>query len=470
MAKKLTRRDFLRISALTAAGAALAACEPTPPEVVEKTVVREEVPVEQPVVVTSTPPESEALTVQYWVAWGQLDRIWEQLEETDEYAELVKGYEVELRGSVNTEAVLTAVAAGTPPAGLSNYQYIDFMARGALRPIDDLVAISSIVKEEEFYPPNWGYGFYRGTQYGVPVLEGFLTYGLNYNARLVEEAGLDPDNPPLTWEGCLDWHRALTKFDGAGNLLQIGLDPYDAMGSYFGADHGGAFFPLSWGFKWFDNDARTFNLNNENTVEALDLMGEFYRIAGPDNIGGMRQVEGQGTWGGSFNTEAQAMIIEGYWHPGETMTEKPEVGVHNRATWAPVPEGRKGAKLAGTSLHYVIFPKDGKNSEGMFKIAEFLCTDAAAEIVFNAHGWLPPRPSFLEKVDPSVYPGLDFYFDAVPQVTDWVVPARCEIMGFVDTQFGVLREAVYRGEMTAVEAAEEFQRRCEEEYQAAGFA
>jgi len=164
MAKKLTRRDFLRISALTAAGAALAACEPTPPEVVEKTVVREEVPVEQPVVVTSTPPESEALTVQYWVAWGQLDRIWEQLEETDEYAELVKGYEVELRGSVNTEAVLTAVAAGTPPAGLSNYQYIDFMARGALRPIDDLVAISSIVKEEEFYPPNWGYGFYRGTQ------------------------------------------------------------------------------------------------------------------------------------------------------------------------------------------------------------------------------------------------------------------------------------------------------------------
>lgn len=51
--------------------------------------------------------------------------------------------------------------------------------------------------------------------------------GLGYNARMVEEAGLDPDNPPVTWAETFAWHEALTKFDDAGNLIQIGLDPYD---------------------------------------------------------------------------------------------------------------------------------------------------------------------------------------------------------------------------------------------------
>ncbi|MEZ4611955.1 MAG: hypothetical protein R2838_17215 [Caldilineaceae bacterium] len=29
------------------------------------------------------------------------------------------------------------------------------------------------------------------------------------------------------------------------------------------------------------------------------------------------------------------IIEEGYWHPGETYVEKPEVSAVNRATWAP---------------------------------------------------------------------------------------------------------------------------------------
>ena len=51
---------------------------------------------------------------------------------------------------------------------------------------------------------------------------------------------------------------------------------------------------------------------------------------GADNLQGVRSVEGQGTWGGSYNAEVQAMIIEGYWHPGETAKEKPEVAKLNR--------------------------------------------------------------------------------------------------------------------------------------------
>ena len=72
--------------------------------------------------------------------------------------------------------------------------------------------------------------------YGVPANECFFRRGLNYNYKMLEDAGLDPDNVPTTWETLFDWHKTLTKFDAAGNLVQIGLDPYDAEASVWSTD------------------------------------------------------------------------------------------------------------------------------------------------------------------------------------------------------------------------------------------
>ncbi|MBN1810573.1 MAG: twin-arginine translocation signal domain-containing protein [Anaerolineae bacterium] len=459
---KLSRRDFLRMSALTAAGAALAGCCPTPPPAVE--------PTKQEVQPTVKPAEPEGQVIQYWFSWGNFLPIWEEgLMQTDEFKEALGPDTLELKPIPGApETLLTAVAAGTPPDGASNVQYLDYMARDVLLPIDDMVATSSVVKKEVYLEGTWNDAFYQGTMYGVPADEGFVRYGLNYNTRMVEDAGLDPDSPPVTWEDCLVWHEALTKFDAAGNLIQIGLDPYDAMGGQIGIQDG-FYPPVSWGWKWFDAETGAFDLDNDMMVESLDVMGEFYKIAGPDNMAGMRQIEGQGGWGGSFNAEVQAMIIEGYWHPGETVIQKPEVAEYNRATWAPVPDNRKGVKVQGTGGHYVIFFKDGKNPEGMFRIAEFLNTDVACDLIFTGVGWLPGLKPYLETVDPAAYPGLDFYFDSVTDADEWSSPARCPITSFVGNQYSELREKVFRDEMTAADAAAEFQARCEAEWAAQGF-
>jgi hypothetical protein len=54
------------------------------------------------------------------------------------------------------------------------------------------------------------------------------------------------------------------------------------------------------------------------------------------------------------------------------------------------------------------------------------------------------------------------------EADEWSSPARCPITSFVGNQYGELREAVYREQMTAAEAAAEFQSRCEAEWQAQG--
>jgi len=455
----LSRREFLRGASVLAVGGLLAACAPPSTPAPEE-------PAEAPV---EAPPAEEGVVVQYWFGWGgtYAGQTWDALKETDEFAEAIGNNTIETKGSAY-DAIVTAAAAGTPPDGASNVQYLDYMARDVLIPVEDYIAGSSIIKQENYLELNWKDGFHKGIMYGVPANECFLRYGLNYNAKLVEAAGLDPDNPPLTWSEVMEWHKALTIFDDAGNLKQIGLDPYDAMGGNL-AIQDGFYEPVSWGWDWYNEDTGEFDLDNDMMAEAFETEAEFYRYVGPDNMAGMRQVEGQGTWGGSFNAEVQAMIIEGYWHPGETMISVPEVGQHNMCTWAPVPDSRKGVKVQGQGGHYVIIFKDSKHPDEMFKVAEFLNTNTACEIIFANVGWLPGLIPFLDTVDQETYPGLKFYFDSIETADEWSSPARCPITAYCSQQVWELREAVYRDQMTGKEAAAEFQKRATTEYKQAGF-
>ncbi|MCS7221095.1 MAG: substrate-binding domain-containing protein [Anaerolineae bacterium] len=457
---RLSRREFLKVASAAAMGSMLAACVPpaTPAPVPEK-------PAAAP-----TPAPAQPLTVNFWTFWGGFEEMHDEWKATEPYKKFIDGNNLvlNLTSNVGLEAFLANIAAGTPPDVGVIWIYLDLMARGVVIPIDDLVAASSL-KPEEFIEGNWKFGSYKGKQYGVPALEAFVRRGLNYNARMVAEAGLDPDNPPATWTEALEWHRKLTKFDQAGNLLQIGLDPYDAEGMVWSGD--GFLISESWGFDWFDENTGKFNVDNEKMAEGLEVLGEFVRIIGPDNLDGMRAVEGQGTWGGAYNAEVQAMIIEGYWHPGETAIEKPEVSKVNRATWVPVPESRRGVKFQFAGGHLLLFFKDAPHPREAFPVAEFLNTQEACEIIFRRNGWLPAWKPYLETVDPSIYPGLEFYFNSVKEANEWWHAEPCELSAdFLQTKFAEIREAVYRNEMTGAEGAAKLQKLLEEEYKAAGFA
>ncbi|MCB0098674.1 MAG: hypothetical protein KDE46_23230, partial [Caldilineaceae bacterium] len=415
-------------------------------------------------------PAAEGGTIQYWFGWGgnYAGVAWDTLKETETLKGILGDVTLETKGSSGGEPLLTAVAAGTPPEGASNTQYLDYMARGVLVPVGDWVDSSDTVKQEAYLEGTWKDAFDReGVMYGVPANEGYLRYGLVYNAEMVGEAGLDPDTPPETWEECLAWHEAITKFDDAGNLIQVGMDPFDAMGGQLAIQDG--FYPaVSWNFSWFDSDAGTFNVDNEMMVQAFNTMGEFYKIVGPDNMAGMRQVEGNGMWGGSYNNRVQAMMIDGYWRPGGTYISQPEVGENTRITWAPVPTDRKGVKVQGYGGHYVIFFKDAPNTEKMFQVSEFLNSNEACDIIFSNSGFLPGLLGYLSTVDENIYPGLKFYFDSQDTADEWSSPARCPMTDFSRTQWNELRESVYRDEMTAEAAATEFQSRLESEWEALG--
>ncbi|MEA3344953.1 MAG: extracellular solute-binding protein [Chloroflexota bacterium] len=462
----MTRRDFLRLSAAAATGAVMAACAPAAPEVVE---VEKEVPVEkvvkETVIVEKPAKPAEKVTVRYWFSWGaDLVKAIEAMMDTDEYKEHLPGVKIDPIPSIGDEKLLTSIAGGEPPDGASNVHYFSLYAKGALQPVGEWVNASDMINKEDFLDATWKTAFYEGEMHGVPGVEGWIRYGLCYNAGLVEEAGLDPDNPPLTWSETFEWHKKISEFDEAGNVRVIGLDPYDAMGGALGG--GDPFMvPKSWGFQAYDEENREFNLDNPKMADALETMGQFYEHVGVDQMTGFR--ESFGTWGPSFNAEVQAMIIEGYWVPGETAHEAPEVSEKIRVSWLPVPDDRKGLKVQATGGHYILIPKGAKHPEEMFQFAEFLNTDVACHIIYDMIGWLPARPAFLKKIDVTKYNGLEWYAKSVEEA-DEVIPQELNpITAFTWKAWNDVREKVYRGDATREEGAKEMQEKCTEELQKA---
>lgn len=459
--KRLTRRDFIKSMAVTSAMGVLAACKTAPS-------TTEAPPAEGETVVQ--PPDEEGRLLRYWSGWGGegYSTFWDQVQALDAFKQILGKNTFEVKLSVGEEAILTSVAGGDPPDTGANINYLGFMARDILLPIDALVAAGTS-KKEDFIEANWNLGIYKGKQYGIPSQECFLQFGLNYNSKLAEEVGLDPTKPPETWDETLDWHMKLTKKDDAGNVTRVGLNPYGAMAGGLWDTSG--FFPaVSWGWNWFDDATRKFDFNNEKMVDAFKTFKKFIDYVGVDNMTALYSGEGMDDWGGAYNAQAECMIIEGYWHPGETMFAMPDVAKVNMASWSPVPASRKGAKVQGAGGHLWTIFKDSKDPQTMYKIGELLNTKEPCDILWKSQGWLPAVKSYLDQVDASVYPGLDFYFKSYKEATDSYTPPRCEIYTFIYNEYVSIKDKVNRNEMTAEQAAEELQKRAEDEYKNQGFA
>ena len=129
-----------------------------------------------------------------------------------------------------------AIAAGEPPDIAS----IDLIYTPAFAAAGQLVDITDFVRElpyaDTLTPAHMELGMYEGRNYAVPTgVDGSF---IVYNIDLFEQAGLDPDNPPSTWDEMLDAMRAI---DALGD---------DIYGYWFSMNCAGCnaftFLPFIW--------------------------------------------------------------------------------------------------------------------------------------------------------------------------------------------------------------------------------
>lgn len=200
---------------------------------------------------------------------------------------------------------LRAFATGNAPdiVSFDNPDFAMFSSRGAMLDITDRVANSSVIKTDVYFKGPLNSVSWDGKLFGLPKYTD--TIALFYNKDLFKKAGLDPDNPPRTWDELLDAARKLT--DPAANVYGI------TFSARAGEEGTFQFLP------WIQMSGGSYSkVNGPGAVKALELWKTMVdeKLASQD-------VLSQGQWDstGTFNAGNAAMAISGPWELNRMATD-----------------------------------------------------------------------------------------------------------------------------------------------------
>jgi multiple sugar transport system substrate-binding protein len=169
----------------------------------------------------------ETITIEYWNINNEgfggptVDKLIEQFEAAN------PGVQVEPRVQESYPALVqnleTQLAAGNPPALVQvGWPYLDYVYNNLpYIPVETLVEKWGGAEHLEQFPQN----IRDLTNLGGQTVG--LAYSLSnpvmyYNADMFMAAGLDPDNPPTTWEGWLEIAPALSEANGGIPVFNFG--------------------------------------------------------------------------------------------------------------------------------------------------------------------------------------------------------------------------------------------------------
>ena len=456
--KKFSRRDFLGLAAGAASGVVLAGCapsEPPAPQVVKETVVVEVEGEKEVVQVEVTAAPEETITFEWWPGWpgAPMTAIAKFFEDKHPNVRINIG-QFYPEGS----QLMAAVASGTPPDMVADVPYLEVIARDVCLPLDDYIAASDEVSMEDGDIPEilWKVFEWQGQHYGVPSVETAGREGMGYNLDLVEQAGLDPENLPETWEEVFEWHKQITTYDSAGNLDILGMNPMAER--LEAASYGDPWcLPHMWGFNYITEDL-TYDIDRPETVELLNTIKMFFDDVGPEKMEA-QQAGFAGVARGAFGVGKQAMLIT--YHSGVAAVWQTNPTQTYKWTYVPVPASRKGTKVQTGGGHAGIIMKDSKYPDVAFDLAVFLTQEEACNVLFESYGWFSPRKSWRETVDLGMYPehvqeSLLFYPDSLEEADEvWFV--RDPIEGVTQTEWQKAYQGVIYGEFTPEEAAAQMQ-------------
>jgi multiple sugar transport system substrate-binding protein len=228
--KKLNRRDFLRLSALTAAGAALAGCcPPAEPEVVEREVVvtevvteREEVEREVPVTVPPEEMEPVELRIAWWGGDSRTTKTITVIEMFQElYPHVTMLYEFSGWDDHWTKLATQAAGGNLPDIMQHDYARISEWVQNELLMPLDAYADDGTLDFSNVADTTLAGGRIDGELYGVPL--GTNALDMEIAVDLLEEAGLDMPAADWSWDDfeelCAAINDSLGIWGYAGNSL-----------------------------------------------------------------------------------------------------------------------------------------------------------------------------------------------------------------------------------------------------------
>ncbi len=290
------------------------------------------------------------------------------------------------------QRVLTAMQSGAAP-DIIDVQH-GWVAGYALNNL--VIALDDIISDEDdFIPAALEYVRVDGQTYAMPFrVEGLAVI---FNRGHFEEAGLDPDNPPETWDAFVEAAQALTG-DGRYGFAITG-----------GGEFGNTIFrslPFVWmnGGNFISEDGTQAIVNQPEAVEAVKFYTDMLVEHG---VSPASTLQNDGTANRRlFIAEAVSMYQAGQFDLASIAAENPdiELGVMK----IPYPEGAETAAILG-GWSFVI-PTGARNPDDAKVFVEWMSRPENMGVYTDT---FPARTSAME-MERFQDPALSVFGEMLP--------------------------------------------------------
>jgi len=286
-------------------------------------------------------------TIRFWQFWD-ISVVEPIVREFEAQNPGIKVEVEQLTWQSGLEKIQAAIASGTQPdlCELGSTWVPRFSYEGVL---EDVTAVHSEVADSFLM---WDSGLWRGRVYALPWVQGSRV--LFYNEDLFVRAGLDPADPPETWDELLAAARKIHAL--SDDISGFGLNLGERYVLYK------KFMAFAWGNGGGILDASgNVVFDSGENLEAL----EFYQVLSRYSLREKQEVLDH-----NFKSGLLGMQISGAWNLRNYAEEAP--GLNYRVALVPRPSKQAGTHASFAGAEMLVVFANSKNKDDALRLARHL--------------------------------------------------------------------------------------------------
>ena len=454
--KMVTRREYLRMSALMVAGVGLVACgaQPNPGDSAA----------------SGAQAPAEEITNITFMGWGGPEESQGVLDMITRFEELNPTIKVTWQHTPEDymTKLIAMIASGTSPDTLFTPQdyYKEFCKQGLMLDIQDYLDTDSEIDTDTYFlqPQEDGRSAYNGRWHGIGCC--WVGAHMFYNADMFAEAGIEPpSNDPdqaWSWDHFVEVAKQFTVDSQGNHPDDAGFDPDNIQqwGIFWstGGWHQESISLLN-GVKPLDAESNTFKLDDPAAIEAIqnvaDLMYKHHVAPVATNFQDLGMSSTQ-----MLENRKLAMVMEGTYTLAWTTKINATLGTAcppkmkqtSSLVVADVRGAMKATKFPDAAYKWVRMTGDPEYQSIFLKMGLWWPNQTALMTAEGLNSWISERKGPEDGVHPAGYYDLVDKFQR-SHTEAWVCPP-----GFPEASQIVYSglESVWNGTQTAQAAIESF--------------
>lgn len=356
----------------------------------------------------------------------------------------------------SNQKLFLSISAGMPPdcTFVDGPQVCEWAARGAIEPLDALMAKYGI-KNEDFWEPCWRQNQFLGKTYALTYCAD-PNFAFFWNKEVFKEAGVLDQGSPKTIEDLDRMSRLLTKTDAGGRITRIGSFPWNVFGN------ANSIFTWGWAFggEFYDEKAGRITCGDDPKIlKALEWMKSYADEYGFVNISSF--AEGFGDQQDTPFLRGKIAMAAGH-VSNVKLFKKFAPNLEYGAVPMPYPAEMGSDHSAWMGGWCLSIPRGSRHPEESFEFIKWICTnEEAGRSEIETTGTFPGyknSPAFaVVKGDEK----LEIFYDVLKNTRHQrpVMPAQAFYMGALDRAVS----DVLNGLATPQEALQKAQRETQKE-------